>query len=286
MVEERKARWPNRPYTMQQTRRATVSIGEARRGKPWRGLVRLGKAGNGRPRRGKARRVSTHPSVDSASVLPNRQPGGVRTRCRWSRPGGPLLARMRPRLIATSEGGLVIRLPRHIKIAVALIGALAAVNLVLYLTPAGAGLTTQELRQKVREHRQQTWYWQDIRLVPRTPSSGQERTASSRTYLRWLSHRWYARRLIAKHAAMAVPHYREWLCIHSYEGSWTDPNAPYYGGLQMDMSFQRAHGWDALQRWGTADHWHPLTQMWVAERAYRTRGFYPWPNTARYCGLI
>jgi hypothetical protein len=26
--------------------------------------------------------------------------------------------------------------------------------------------------------------------------------------------------------------------------------------------------------------------MWVAERAYRTRGYWPWPNTARYCGLI
>jgi hypothetical protein len=27
--------------------------------------------------------------------------------------------------------------------------------------------------------------------------------------------------------------------------------------------------------------------MWVAERALRAgRGFYPWPNTARMCGLI
>ena len=26
--------------------------------------------------------------------------------------------------------------------------------------------------------------------------------------------------------------------------------------------------------------------MWVAERAYRTRGFWPWPNTARFCGLL
>ena len=34
-----------------------------------------------------------------------------------------------------------------------------------------------------------------------------------------------------------------------------------------------------------ADHWTPIEQMWVAERAYRSgRGFYPWPNTARYCG--
>ena len=41
-----------------------------------------------------------------------------------------------------------------------------------------------------------------------------------------------------------------------------------------------------LARKGTADRWSPLEQMWVAEHAYKTRGFYPWPNTARYCGLI
>ena len=43
---------------------------------------------------------------------------------------------------------------------------------------------------------------------------------------------------------------------------------------------------DLLHR-GWASNWTPLEQMWVAERAYRSgRGFYPWPNTARYCGLI
>jgi hypothetical protein len=42
-----------------------------------------------------------------------------------------------------------------------------------------------------------------------------------------------------------------------------------------------------LRRKGTADHWTPLEQIWVAEHAYRSgRGFYPWPNTARDCGLI
>jgi hypothetical protein len=88
-------------------------------------------------------------------------------------------------------------------------------------------------------------------------------------------------------AALArPPHYEQWLCIHSYEGSWTDPNAPFWGGLQMDYGFQQAYGGDLLRAKGTADHWTPLEQMWVAERAYKTRGFYPWPNTARYCGLI
>ena len=37
---------------------------------------------------------------------------------------------------------------------------------------------------------------------------------------------------------------------------------------------------------GTANNWTPMEQMWVAERAYSSgRGFGPWPNTARMCGL-
>ena len=77
------------------------------------------------------------------------------------------------------------------------------------------------------------------------------------------------------------------MCIHGYEGAWNDPGAPYYGGLQMDLEFQRAWGSELLARKGTADHWTPLEQMWVAERAYRSGlGFTPWPNTARMCGVL
>ena len=157
----------------------------------------------------------------------------------------------------------------------------------------------KHLRAGVVWQREQAWHWQDISLVQRTKTSYSENKAHSRPYLRWLSHTWNKRRGLAKRYAQNPPHYNEWMCIHGYEGAWNDPNAPYYGGLQMDISFQRAHGWDALQRWGTADNWNPLTQMWVAERAYRglefnngtlyqgsARGFYPWPNTARYCGLL
>lgn len=84
-----------------------------------------------------------------------------------------------------------------------------------------------------------------------------------------------------------VPHKRQWLCIHRYEGSWQDPNPPYYGGLQMDLGFQRSYGGILLRTKGTAEHWTPMEQMIVAETAYYAgRGFHPWPNTARYCGLI
>ena len=83
------------------------------------------------------------------------------------------------------------------------------------------------------------------------------------------------------------PHLKAWRCIHRYEGPWKDPNAPYYGGLQMDLAFQRAYGRMLLRSKGTANRWSRHEQMWVAERALRSgRGFHPWPNTARYCGLI
>jgi hypothetical protein len=76
-------------------------------------------------------------------------------------------------------------------------------------------------------------------------------------------------------------------CIHSFEGRWTDPAAPYYGGLQMDVGFQRTYGDWALRAFGTADHWPISVQIATAIRAWASgRGFYPWPNTARYCGLI
>lgn len=84
------------------------------------------------------------------------------------------------------------------------------------------------------------------------------------------------------------------LCIHHYEGSWTDPNWPYWGGLQMDMNFQRAYGWmrshhrkvSFLRKWGTADHWPIWAQLLAGRHGYNARGWSPWPNTARYCGLM
>ncbi len=86
---------------------------------------------------------------------------------------------------------------------------------------------------------------------------------------------------------MNPPREYAWRCIQRYEGRWNDPNPPYYGGLQMDIGFQHRYGAHLLRRKGTANNWTPLEQMWVAERAYRSgRGFYPWPNAARICGLI
>lgn len=80
----------------------------------------------------------------------------------------------------------------------------------------------------------------------------------------------------------------EFSCIHRYEGSArANTGNGYYGGLQMDLGFQRAHGKDFLRRWGTADHWPIWAQVIAARRARDSgRGYGPWPNTARRCGLL
>ena len=77
------------------------------------------------------------------------------------------------------------------------------------------------------------------------------------------------------------------MCIHRHEGGWRLIDGPYYGGLQMNMEFQRMFGPELLARKGTANRWTPIEQIWVAERAYRSGlGYQPWPNTARMCGLL
>jgi hypothetical protein len=55
----------------------------------------------------------------------------------------------------------------------------------------------------------------------------------------------------------------------------------------MDHGFMRRYGRDFLVRWGTADNWPAWAQIEAAARAHRSgRGFTPWPNTARACGLL
>jgi hypothetical protein len=90
------------------------------------------------------------------------------------------------------------------------------------------------------------------------------------------------------HSAVPAVLVRAFGCIHTFEGAW-DANTGngYYGGLQMDLGFQQRYGNEFVHRWGTADNWPVWAQLTAAARAYRSgRGFSPWPNTARVCGLI
>jgi hypothetical protein len=134
----------------------------------------------------------------------------------------------------------------------------------------------------INRHRRDAWRWERVMGRPLTRSL---RNPPIDPQLRAEAWRKLAVRMHRR--ALHVPHRSAWLCIHRFEGSWTDPNPPYYGGLQMDVQFQRTYAPALFRVKGTADHWTPLEQMWAAERAHRSgRGFYPWPNTARYCGLI
>jgi hypothetical protein len=142
------------------------------------------------------------------------------------------------------------------------------------------------LLRRIERHRNETWRWQRVMQRRRTPYGGSAHKATSLAYRRWVVGVWLHRATLARKQAVRPPHKTQWLCIHRYEGSWTDPNSPYYGGLQMDVEFQRTYGRELYRSKGTADKWTPLEQMWVAERAFRARGFWPWPNTARYCGLL
>ena len=146
--------------------------------------------------------------------------------------------------------------------------------------------TYRPILGEIADYRRTTWRWQRVMGVARTRAHRHERWANH-TYRQWIRDLWRIRAVRARRRAHNPPREAAWRCIHRYEAAWDDPHAPYYGGLQMDLGFQRTYGARLLRRKGTADNWTRLEQMWVAERAYRSgRGFYPWPNAARACGLI
>jgi hypothetical protein len=169
-----------------------------------------------------------------------------------------------------------------------LISVLVVLAIVLAAArPAGAATKAEApsdagYARAIRHYRMTTLELRVVMGVPtRFPALG-------RVSLRRARRIWRHRAVAATRVFRRGPaHEGAWLCIHRYEGAWSDGGSPYYGGLQMDIGFQETYGRALFAAKGTADHWTPLEQMWVAERAYRSgRGFYPWPNTARYCGLV
>jgi hypothetical protein len=139
-------------------------------------------------------------------------------------------------------------------------------------------------RRHIRRFRADTRHWLTV-IHGRPPASVPSALASgSIPRLRHLARSWRHRAHSAWVQAKHPPELQNWLCIHRYEGGWADSSGPYWGGLQMDLSFQARYGGWLLHHKGTADHWSPLEQIWAAVRAMRVRGFSPWPNTARYCG--
>lgn len=88
---------------------------------------------------------------------------------------------------------------------------------------------------------------------------------------------WLANAFLCIQRRETAPPYPDWR---------TASGNGFFGGLQMNLGFQRSYGAEFLAAWGTADHWPAFVQVTVAMRAYLAgRRFDPWPNTARDCGL-
>ena len=139
---------------------------------------------------------------------------------------------------------------------------------------------------EIARFQKETWHWQRVMGTRLTPATGRQLSELTPSAIQRAAEHWRERSAKAHETAAHPPHLSQFLCIHRFEGSWTDTGAPYYGGLQMDVGFQQHYGRWLYARKGTADHWSPLEQIWIAEKALKTRGFWPWPNTARYCGLL
>jgi hypothetical protein len=149
-------------------------------------------------------------------------------------------------------------------------------------------LRPEEVLADTKAYRRETWRWQQLMGVRKTPTRHTAAASTDLDYHVWLRSLWRRRATVVRKRALHPPHKQQWQCIHRHEGGWrSNTGNGYYGGLQMDIAFQRHYGSWLLRKKGTADRWTPIEQMWIAERAHRSGvGFFPWPNTARSCGLI
>jgi hypothetical protein len=128
--------------------------------------------------------------------------------------------------------------------------------------------------------------------LPAPPHGHAERRATTVAELVPILVRWQARlRHYRSALARRAPILSGFHCIHHYEGAWnavSDSDPTYYGGLQMDRTFEQDYGAAVLGRHNGRDAnvWSAHDQLMVAMRAYRTTGYAPWPNTAAACGLL
>jgi Transglycosylase-like domain len=174
------------------------------------------------------------------------------------------------------------------------VAALHALQQRLEVTlPAGPGLHAS-LHRRITYARTLTVQLQRIYPGRPTRSLASARPVPPKQELfTWQERAAQATLSVARHATRLSVIGPRWLtsafsCIHRYEGAW-DANSGngYYGGLQMNIGFMQHYGADFMQRWGTADRWPAWAQIAASVRAYQSgRGFWPWPNTARACGLL
>lgn len=152
---------------------------------------------------------------------------------------------------------------------------------------------------KVQKARMMTHRCQDTLGVERYPVS--KGNPKSEAFVRWQLGLWTARKEAYCDALKAVRKLysideatvaRQWAessgpaCISSNEGGvTTNTGNGYYGKWQADLDFQGDYGSEFVSRWGVASNWPEWAQDIMAYRAYQSRGYGPWPNTRRYCGV-
>jgi len=168
----------------------------------------------------------------------------------------------------------------------AALGAQGRAGATRHTEHSGHGAALRYLEGELHSYEHQTWYWQKLTGSHISQTAGRTLAVMAVPDLERTVHIWERRAVKAHRVAQHPPHMAEWMCIHHYEGAWNDSGGPYWGGLQMSLTFQERYGGWIYRTKGTADHWTPLEQIWTAEKALKTRGFWPWPNTARFCGLI
>ena len=165
----------------------------------------------------------------------------------------------------------------------------------------GSGRVIQTpLLHSIRAFRAATWREQGERCRSRTPLDGStvaqkplyrvkawNRPRVLRAWMRW--HRQARSQSSYCFASRAWAWYYSGStqCVCNREGGWSsvNPAGPYYGRFQMDASFQRAYGPEYVARYGTGVWSDQTAQVVTAYRGWLARGWSPWPNTARACGL-
>lgn len=145
---------------------------------------------------------------------------------------------------------------------------------------------------QIQKYRLATWRWERLMGIRRSRASGAAERSNDLEQRFLILNAWKAKAAKRARQAQRPPRKRAWLCIYRHErhprmGWRSRTGNGFFGGLQMDLGFQRTYAPELLRTKGTANRWSPIEQIWVAERAYRSgRGFTPWPNTARSCGLF
>ena len=79
-----------------------------------------------------------------------------------------------------------------------------------------------QIQRKIDKYRHETWRWQRM-MGSRLTRSLKDPPAEVDAKIAV----WKRVAVKTRVSAQNPPHKRQWLCIHRYEGAWTDPNPPY-----------------------------------------------------------